>query len=175
MLSLRKKEVELEELFCQNYERLLGWSVQLTGGDRSAAEDLLHDVYVLLSLHQPDPAAIGNVEGYLYTMLRNLRLSQLRRAALIGGLEGGAETRASVLVKVANNEAFSRQELNRAFVLTEYFGYLQRDPDSGQDSDLTGYNFWLGKLDEHGGNYVEAEMVKSFLDSVEYRKRFGPE
>ena len=38
----------------------------------------------------------------------------------------------------------------------------------------TGYDFWLTKLNEHNGNYIEAEMVKAFLDSIEYRARFGP-
>ena len=41
------------------------------------------------------------------------------------------------------------------------------------DSDLSGYNFWLGKLDEFGGNFVQAEMVKSFIVSGEYRDRFN--
>jgi len=58
-------------------------------------------------------------------------------------------------------------------VLMQYFGYLQRDPDSGQDSDFSGYNFWLNKLNLFGGNYINAEMVKAFLTSTEYRARFG--
>lgn len=60
---------------------MLGWSLHLTGGDRTAAEDLLHDVYILFSLHRPDISSIDNLEGYLYTMLRNLHISRLRRAA----------------------------------------------------------------------------------------------
>jgi len=31
----------------------------------------------------------------------------------------------------------------------------------------------LHKLDTFGGNFIEAEMVKSFLLSTEYRRRFG--
>ena len=81
MLSLRKTEITPEELFIRSYGQLLGWSLHLTGGDRAAAEDLLHDVYVLFSLHRPDISSIGNLEGYLYTMLRNLHISRLRRAA----------------------------------------------------------------------------------------------
>jgi DNA-directed RNA polymerase specialized sigma24 family protein len=80
MLNLRKSGVSSEELFARNYERLLGWSLHLTGGDRAAAEDLLHDVFILLSLHRPDLTIVDNPEGYLYAMLRNLHLSGLRRA-----------------------------------------------------------------------------------------------
>jgi hypothetical protein len=49
----------------------------------------------------------------------------------------------------------------------EYFGYLRRDPDA------EGYNHWLTKLNQFNGNFVEAEMVKAFIQSAEYRARFG--
>jgi RNA polymerase sigma factor (sigma-70 family) len=81
MLSLRKTEITPEELFIRRYGQLLSWSLHLTSGDRTAAEDLLHDVYILFSLHRPDISSIDNLEGYLYTMLRNLHISRLRRAA----------------------------------------------------------------------------------------------
>ena len=44
---------------------------------------------------------------------------------------------------------------------------------SSPDADFAGYNFWLGKLDEFGGDWRAAEMVKAFVSSIEYRKRFG--
>ena len=55
----------------------------------------------------------------------------------------------------------------------EYFGYLRRDPNSGPDTDFSGYKFWLDKLDSFNGNFINAEMVKAFLSSPEYRRRFG--
>jgi len=51
--------------------------------------------------------------------------------------------------------------------MMEYFGYLRRDPDEG------GYQFWLGKLNQAGGNFEAAGMVKAFIISVEYRARFA--
>ena len=53
------------------------------------------------------------------------------------------------------------------------FGYLRRNPNDPQDSDYTGYKFWLDKLNQFG-NFVDAEMVKAFITSTEYRQRFGP-
>jgi hypothetical protein len=50
---------------------------------------------------------------------------------------------------------------------------LQRDPDAAPDSDFSGYNFWLAKLNSFNGNYIAAEMVKAFIASDEYRHRFG--
>jgi len=35
------------------------------------------------------------------------------------------------------------------------------------------YNFWLNKLNQLGGNYLDAEMIKAFITSFEYRTRFG--
>jgi len=40
--------------------------------------------------------------------------------------------------------------------------------------DYTGYDFWLTKLNQFNGNYINAEMVKAFLSSIEYRQRFRP-
>ncbi|PYS66446.1 MAG: hypothetical protein DMF76_00415, partial [Acidobacteria bacterium] len=66
------------------------------------------------------------------------------------------------------------QEFNRAFVLMQFFGYLRRNPNDPQDTDYTGWEFWLNKLNQFNGNFVAAEMVKAFITSTEYRQRFGP-
>ena len=42
------------------------------------------------------------------------------------------------------------------------------------NTDFSGYNFWLTKLDSFGGDFHAAEMVKAFISSDEYRHRFGP-
>ena len=81
--------------------------------------------------------------------------------------------RARVLRMVAESQTFTQRELNSAFVLMQYFGYMQRNPDDPPDHNLDGYNFWLNKLVEFGGDFRRAEMVKSFLVSTEYRERFG--
>ena len=94
-------------------------------------------------------------------------LSPGERDALVAGLTSGAETRASALRKVAEDRDFHNLESSRAFVLMQYFGYLRRDPDE------PGFNFWLDKLNAFNGNFVQAEMVKAFLESTEYRRRFG--
>jgi hypothetical protein len=103
-------------------------------------------------------------------------LSDNDRAALIAELSpnpSDAALRADVLRKIAENDRFKAAELNRAFVLMEYFGYLRRDPDSAPDANFSGYDFWLQKLNQFNGNFVQAEMVKAFITSAEYRNRFG--
>jgi len=88
------------------------------------------------------------------------------RDTLVNALNAGTITRAAVLRQVAENEGFTRAKTNQMFVMMEYFGYLRRDPDAG------GYAFWLNKLNEFGGNFEQAEMVKAFIVSGEYRARF---
>ena len=99
------------------------------------------------------------------------------RAAALAEFGGAADTsdvaaRARVLRRVAETSTLTQKEFNSAFVLMQYYGYLQRDPNRGIDTNFDGYNYWLGKLDQFHGNYIQAEMVKSFLVSTEYRGRF---
>jgi YVTN family beta-propeller protein len=102
-------------------------------------------------------------------------LSVAERDALASQLSSNNTTqgRALVVRQVAENAEFTRRELNRAFVLMQYFGYLRRNPNDAPDSDFVGYSFWLSKLEQFQGNYINAEMVKAFITSLEYRNRFG--
>ena len=101
-----------------------------------------------------------------------------RNAAIneFGSATNAADTaaRARALRRVAENSTLMTNEFNRAFVLMQFFGYLRRDPNSDPDTDYTGYDFWLTKLNAFNGNFVSAEMVKAFITSSEYRQRFGP-
>ena len=101
-------------------------------------------------------------------------LSQGERDQLVSNLTSGAKTRAQVLRAVAEDPDLFAAESNQAFVLAQYFGYLRRDPNASPDLDYTGYDFWLGKLNQFNGNFVNAEMVKAFIVSGEYQGRFGP-
>ncbi len=69
-----------EEVFLARYGKLRSWALQLTEHDRERAEDLVHDAYIQFTFAQPDLDAINNLNGYLYSLLRNLHLSQLRRS-----------------------------------------------------------------------------------------------
>jgi hypothetical protein len=84
--------------------------------------------------------------------------------------------RARALRRVAENGTLVQQEFNRAFVLMQYFGYLRRNPNDAPEAGLNfdGYNFWLNKLNSFNGDFVQAEMVKAFINSSEYRQRFAP-
>jgi len=108
-------------------------------------------------------------------------LSASERTTAINLFGGSSDTtnttaRAQALRQVAEDQDLVNAEFNRAFVLMQYFGYLRRNPNDAPEStlDYTGYDFWLTKLNQFNGNYINAEMVKAFLSSAEYRQRFGP-
>ncbi|HYW70147.1 MAG TPA: Calx-beta domain-containing protein, partial [Pyrinomonadaceae bacterium] len=84
--------------------------------------------------------------------------------------------RRHALLAVADAPGLISAETNRAFVLTQYYGYLRRNPDDPPDKpgDYTGYDFWLSKLNQFNGDFVGAQMVQAFLNAGEYRQRFGP-
>src|SRR5262249_31886989 len=77
-------------------------------------------------------------------------------------IDGGA-----LVFNTRYGKAYYDQEFNPVFVFVEYLGYLRRNPDQA------GYDHWLGKLNLYG-NFVDAEMVRAFIVSDEYRGRFGP-
>jgi len=103
------------------------------------------------------------------------RSDLINEAAMAGG-------RANVLYKIVDGtttidggflrfdtrygKAYYDQQFNPVFVFVEYLGYLRRNPDQA------GYDHWLGKLNLYG-NFTDAEMVRSFMVSGEYRGRFG--
>ena len=102
-------------------------------------------------------------------------LSSSEKAAIVAALSLGPNDparRATALRAVAENSNLQQREFNKAFVLMQYFGYLHRDPDAAPDTGFGGFNFWLNKLNEFNGNFIQAEMVKAFITSIEYNQRF---
>ncbi len=69
-----------EEVFVQQYDRLLEKALRMTQGDRVAAEDLVQEAFVQFTFTRPDLDSIKFLEGYLYGLMRNLHLMDLRRA-----------------------------------------------------------------------------------------------
>ena len=107
----------------------------------------------------------------------HITLSDVERSGLvsmIGMTPADPEKRATALRMVADDDDFRRAEFNSAFVLMQYMGYLRRNPTDPPDNSFSGYLFWLGKLNSFNGNFVNADMVKAFIVSGEYRHRFGP-
>ncbi len=119
-------------------------------GTTSTAEAYVDKL--LLTVQESSGADLGSERARLiekYNMIRDTR-----------------EKRPEVLKDVIEAASFKQAVFNPSFVLMQYFGYLRRDPDE------SGYQFWLNKLNQFNGNFEQAEMVKAFLVSTEYRDRF---
>jgi hypothetical protein len=96
------------------------------------------------------------------------------------------EGRAATLRNVVNLNSTYNAQFNPGFVLSQYIGYLRRNPNDAPDFDYTGFDYWLAKMNSFSlpGEDVSneqtaiarvrrAEMVRAFILSLEYRGRFG--
>jgi hypothetical protein len=96
------------------------------------------------------------------------------RQAAINAFGGGGTTgRTAALRSVGDSDSVGQAEFIPTFVLMQYFGYLRRNPTDAPDNNDSGYQFWLAKLNQFGGDFRRADMVKAFITSTEYRSRFG--
>ncbi len=91
------------------------------------------------------------------------------RSLLLAVYQTGGNTnqsRSLVLQHLITAKEFTEAEYNPAFALTEYFGYLRRNPEP------EGYDFWLNVLNNREQQNFRG-MVCSFITSTEYQKRFS--
>lgn len=146
-----------------------GWQQQLENNKQAFFDDWVQ--------HPSFVATFGGLTNtqFIDALLAHtgFTLTASQRTALIAGLDNGTLTRGDALRQIVEDQGFANHEFNRAFVLMQYFGYLRRNPDDAPDGNLSGFNFWLNKLNQFNGNYVSAEMVKAFIQSSEYRNRFA--
>jgi hypothetical protein len=151
--------------------RAVGLGVQVGKEGWEALLQANKEAYLNAFVNRPAfHAAYDGMDGSLFvdTLISHTGVSFTagERDALVSGLASGTMTRAEALRSIAEDNRFVNAKFNEAFVMMEYFGYLRRDPDSG------GFAFWLNKLNEFNGNFQQAEMVKAFIVSGEYRDRF---
>jgi len=132
-------------------------------------------------------AKYGGLNNSLYVQelfnTTGIPATAAEKQSLVDGLNSATMTRAAVLRKIVDGtvvisegnvqfttpygQAFINQENRRVFVFMEYVGYLRREPDG------PGFIHWLGKLNFYSGDPFQAEMVRAFILSPEYRQRFG--
>ena len=139
------------------------WSEKLAANQQAFVESFMQR-----SVFRQTFDALSN-DAYVDLLISNtnVRYSQSERDALVTKLADGSLNRADVLRRLVDDQRFIAAKRNEMFVMMEYFGYLRRDPDAG------GFTFWLNKLNQFDGNFEQAEMVKAFIRSGEYRQRFS--
>jgi hypothetical protein len=86
------------------------------------------------------------------------------KATWINALNTGT-SRAVVLRQLVESQEVFQKYFNEAFVIMQYFGYLRRSADLS-------YLSWIQTMQQTNGDY--RIMINGFLNSAEYRQRFGP-
>lgn len=104
-------------------------------------------------------------EAYVDALLQTAGVTMANRTRLVSDLNTGQRTRAQVLRAVVESTELFQKEFNRGFVTAAYFGYLRREPEP------EGFNAWLAVLDRNPQDF--RTLVRGFVNSVEYRLRFG--
>jgi hypothetical protein len=118
--------------------------------------DALMNRYSLSSVTTINPASPDDTTAPRVTFTRADFVNRLNAATL---------TRAQVVRAIADSTEVGNAEFNPAFVAMQYFGYLRRDPDT------SGYNAWLNTINANPSDF--RSMVNGFMNSTEYRLRFG--
>src|ERR1044071_4991621 len=110
--------------------------------------------------------ALTDPTSYVNALLQTVALpNHPSRQAWITGLTNGSLTRAQVLRALVESTEVYNKYYNEAFVIMQYFGYLRRSADIS-------YQQWIQTMNSNGGDY--RTMINGFLNSAEYRQRFGP-
>ena len=114
------------------------------------------------------PAFVTKFDGlnntqYVDTLLSTAGITHPARDFWIAALGNNTRTRLQVLREISESTQVYNKYYNQAFVVMQYFGYLRRDPDAL-------YLNWIQELDS-GAN--PRNMINGFVNSLEYRARFG--
>ncbi len=120
---------------------------------------------------RPEFKSFGQLDDTYYVgqLLQNtgIEMDVEMRQQLASSLANGQETRASVLMKIVDDQRFVEKENYRSLVLLHYFGYLRRNPDDPPDGDLRGFNFWLQDLER---NKAPEKLPTAFKLAGEYHQ-----
>jgi Tol biopolymer transport system component len=149
-----------------------GWPERLDANKTAFAREFVQRPRFLAAY--PSDMTPGQFVDTLITNA-DILIETAERDALVAEVaaNNNAVGRGSVLRKIAEEPELVTIETNKAFVLMQFFGYLRRNPNDAPDTNYGGYNFWLGKLNDNNGDFRAAQMVFAFIDSIEYRQRFG--
>lgn len=123
-----------------------------------------------VQLYPRNQTADQFVDALLNTIRQNSGVDlTFWRDGVLALYDGTDKGRAAILRRLADNQIFIDAEYNRSFVLTQYFGYLRREPDQ------SGLDFWLDQVNGAPLHDLTKQraMVCSFLTSAEYQLRFS--
>jgi hypothetical protein len=149
--------------FISDYSRVSGF---ISAAQLEANKVAFVNEFIARPEFQTKYGALTDPTAFVDALLQTVGLpDHPSRAAWIAGLTNATMTRAQVVRALVDSTELYNKYYNEAFVVMQYFGYLRRDPDIL-------YLQWIQTLNNNSGNY--RIMISGFLNSLEYRRRFGP-
>lgn len=71
----------IERILSRYFAQLVQWSLVISRGDPTAAEEIVQDLCLHLTIAQPNLSAVRDLDAYLYICLRNMYVSRLARTS----------------------------------------------------------------------------------------------
>jgi hypothetical protein len=138
----------------------------LSAQDLEAAKEAYIQIFMnrqeFKTLYDP---TLNNPTAYVDKLLQSVQLpGHPGRNAWIAGLTNNTLTRAQVLRQLVDSNELHTAYVNEGFIIMNYFGFLRRDADAA-------YNQWIDIFNHTNDDRI---IINGFLNSLEYRFRFGP-
>jgi CSLREA domain-containing protein len=109
-------------------------------------------------------STLNDPAGFVNLLEQAARVTLPNKQALIADLQAGRKTRAQVIRAVIETSEVFNKYFNEALVVMNYFGFLRRSPDAL-------FQHWLDLMNSTGDI---RQVINGFVNSAEYRLRFGP-
>jgi hypothetical protein len=155
-------KVPLYEEYTPDVAKVSGF---LTTGELEANKAAFANEFVARPAFQAMYGGLGN-DAFVDALCNTVGLpNHPGKGFWKNSLNTGSMTRAQVERGLVESNEMAQKYFTEAFVLMQYFGYLRRSADAS-------FTAWITTMNANPNNY--RVMINGFLNSVEYRKRFGP-
>jgi hypothetical protein len=155
-------KIPLYETFMPDFAKVSGF---LSAEQLEANKVAFVNEFMTRSDFQTKYGALSDPTAYVDALLQTVGLpTHPGRQGWITGLTNGSLGRGQVLRSLVESTEVYQKYYTEAFVIMQYFGYLRRSADIS-------YLQWIQTMNSNGGDY--RVMINGFLNSAEYRLRFG--
>jgi hypothetical protein len=156
-------KIPLYEGFMPDFAKVSGF---LSAQELEANKVAFVNEFMTRADYQNKYGSLNDPTAYVNALLLTVGLpAHPSKQTWITGLTNGSMTKATVLRALVESGEVYQKYYTEAFVIMQYFGYLRRSADIS-------YLQWMQTMNSNGGDY--RVMINGFLNSAEYRQRFGP-
>lgn len=155
-------KIPLYEEYVPDVAKVSGF---LTAAELEANKAAYANEFVARAAFQARYGGLGN-DAFVDALCNTVGLpNHPLKAFWKASLNAGTFTRAQVVRSLVESVEMAGKYFTEAFVIMQYFGYLRRTADAS-------YLAWVTTMNANPANY--RVMISGFLNSLEYRRRFGP-